>query len=90
MAWHDAEFLGSLSSVAPRTVDAYRRDLAGFAEWAERGDVHGPEDVDRLLLRRYVAHLATRQYAKRQGVWMRRIPGLTIVIGADDLERALA
>ena len=65
MAWHDAEFLGSLSSVAPRTVDAYRRDLAGFAEWAERGDVHGPEDVDRLLLRRYVAHLATRQYAKR-------------------------
>ena len=65
MAWHDAEFLGSLSSVAPRTVEAYRRDLAGFAEWAERGGVHGPEDVDRLLLRRYVAHLATRHYAKR-------------------------
>jgi site-specific recombinase XerD len=65
MAWHDAEFLGSLSSVAPRTVDAYRRDLAGFAEWAERGGVHGPEAVDRTLLRRYVAHLSTRRYAKR-------------------------
>ena len=65
MAWHDAEFLGSLSSVAPRTVEAYRRDLAGFAEWAERGGVHGPEAVDRTLLRRYVAHLATRRYAKR-------------------------
>jgi len=65
MAWHDAEFLGSLSSVAPRTVEAYRRDLAGFAEWAERGGAHGPEGVDRLLLRRYVAHLATRRYAKR-------------------------
>jgi site-specific recombinase XerD len=65
MAWHDAEYLGSLSSVAPRTVEAYRRDLAGFAEWAERGGVHGPADVDRLLLRRYVAHLATRHYAKR-------------------------
>ncbi|MFL6205769.1 MAG: tyrosine recombinase [Acidimicrobiales bacterium] len=65
MAWHDAEFLGSLSSVAPRTVEAYRRDLAGFAEWAERGGVHGPEQVDRLLLRRYVAHLTTRHYAKR-------------------------
>jgi len=51
--------------VAPRTVEAYRRDLAGFAEWAERGGVHGPADVDRLLLRRYVAHLATRRYAKR-------------------------
>jgi integrase/recombinase XerC len=65
MAWHDAEFLGSLSSVAPRTVEAYRRDLAGFAEWAERGGVRGPEEVDRTLLRRYVAHLATRRYAKR-------------------------
>ena len=65
MAWHDAEFLGSLSSVAPRTVEAYRRDLAGFAEWAERGDVRGPEAVDRVLLRRYVAHLASRRYAKR-------------------------
>ena len=65
MAWHDAEFLGSLSSVAPRTVEAYRRDLAGFAEWAERGGAHGPADVDRVLLRRYVAHLATRHYAKR-------------------------
>ena len=65
MAWHDAEFLGSLSSVAPRTVEAYRRDLAGFAEWAERGGVQGPDGVDRLLLRRYVAHLATRRYAKR-------------------------
>jgi site-specific recombinase XerD len=65
MAWHDAEFLGSLSSVAPRTVEAYRRDLAGFAEWAERGGVDGPAGVDRVLLRRYVAHLATRRYAKR-------------------------
>ena len=65
MAWHDAEFLGSLSSVAPRTVEAYRRDLAGFAEWAERGGVARPEDVDGTLLRRYVAHLATRRYAKR-------------------------
>jgi integrase/recombinase XerC len=65
MAWHDAEFLGSLNAAAPRTVDAYRRDLAGFVEWAERGGIHGPEAVDRTLLRRYVAHLSTRRYAKR-------------------------
>ena len=65
MAWHEAEFLGSLGSVAPRTLEAYGRDLAGFAEWARRGEVHGPEQVDRVLLRRYVAHLATRRYAKR-------------------------
>jgi site-specific recombinase XerD len=65
MAWHEAEFLGSLGSVAPRTLEAYGRDLAGFAEWAGRGGVHGPEQVDRLLLRRYIAHLSTRRYAKR-------------------------
>jgi site-specific recombinase XerD len=51
--------------VAPRTVEAYRRDLVGFAEWAQRGDITGPDGVDRLVLRRYVAHLATRRYAKR-------------------------
>ncbi len=65
MGWHEEEFLASLGSVAPRTVEAYGRDLAGFAAWAGRGDVHGPEQVDRVLLRRYVAHLATRRYAKR-------------------------
>jgi integrase/recombinase XerC len=65
MGWHEEEFLGSLGSVAPRTVEAYGRDLAGFATWAERGGVHGPDQVDRVLLRRYVAHLATRRYAKR-------------------------
>jgi site-specific recombinase XerD len=65
MAWDDGEFLRSLTSVAPRTLDAYRRDLAGFTAWAERGDVRGPDAVDRTLLRRYVAHLTTRRYARR-------------------------
>jgi site-specific recombinase XerD len=65
MAWHEGDFLASLTSVAPRTVEAYGTDLAGFATWAERGGVSGPEDVDRTLLRRYVAHLSTRRYAKR-------------------------
>jgi site-specific recombinase XerD len=65
MAWREEEFLGSLGSVAPRTAEAYGRDLAGFVEWAARGGVHGPQDVDRALLRRYVAHLATRRFAKR-------------------------
>jgi site-specific recombinase XerD len=65
MAWHEGDFLASLTSVSPRTVEAYRSDLAGFVEWAGRGGVTGPADVDRTLLRRYVAHLATRRYAKR-------------------------
>jgi integrase/recombinase XerC len=65
MGWHQREFLASLTSVAPRTIDAYRRDLAGFAEWAERGGHDGPTRVDRTLLRRYIAHLNSRRYARR-------------------------
>jgi integrase/recombinase XerC len=65
MGWHEGDFLASLTSVAPRTVEAYGTDLAGFVQWAARGGVTGPEDVDRTLLRRYVAHLSTRRYAKR-------------------------
>ena len=65
MAWHEEAFLSSLTSVAPRTVEAYGRDLAHFVEWAARGGIDAPERVDRTTLRRYVAHLATRRYAKR-------------------------
>jgi site-specific recombinase XerD len=65
MAWSERDFVASLTSVAPRTIDAYARDLAGFAAWAADSGVHGPDAVDRLLLRRYVAHLAATRYAKR-------------------------
>jgi site-specific recombinase XerD len=65
MAWHEGDFLASLTSVAPRTVEAYGTDLAGFVAWAERGGITAPHDVDRTLLRRYVAHLSTRRYARR-------------------------
>jgi integrase/recombinase XerC len=65
MVWHEREFLSSLTSVAPRTVEAYQRDLAGFATWACEHGVGGPEAVDRLVLRRYVAHLAASGYARR-------------------------
>ena len=65
MAWHEREFLASLTSVAPRTLEAYGSDLAGFVTWAGRGGVDDPRGVDRTLLRRFVAHLSTRRYAKR-------------------------
>ncbi|HJR25212.1 MAG TPA: tyrosine-type recombinase/integrase [Acidimicrobiales bacterium] len=65
MAWHEQDFLASLTAMSPRTVEAYGSDLAGFVEWAERGDVADPDAVDRTLLRRYIAHLATRRYARR-------------------------
>src|SRR3546814_7725133 len=65
MGWEGRDFLGSLTSVASRTIDAYRRDLAAFVVWAERGGLSGPGSVDRLVLRRYIASLSTRRYARR-------------------------
>ncbi|GAC1518090.1 MAG: tyrosine recombinase XerC [Acidimicrobiales bacterium] len=65
MAWDVEEFARSLTGVAPATVVAYGSDLAGFVDWASRSGVAGPADVDRLLLRRYLASLGTRRYAKR-------------------------
>jgi site-specific recombinase XerD len=39
-------------------------DLAAFAEWMSRSDVDGPETVDRIHLRRYLASLGTRKLAR--------------------------
>lgn len=65
MGWSERDFLTSLTSVGPRTVEAYGRDLTGFVTWAEQQGASAPRAVDRLLLRRYVAHLASAGYAKR-------------------------
>ena len=65
MDWRIDEFVAALTSVAPATVDAYRRDVVAFSTWAERGGVAGPGGVDRLLLRRYLASLTSRGRAKR-------------------------
>lgn len=59
------DFALSLTAASANTIQAYRRDVELFADWAQRGGVDGPEDVDRLLLRRYLAHLSTRRYARR-------------------------
>ena len=64
-AWRLDAFVASLTSSSANTVDAYRRDVQAFAEWAERGAIVDPARVDRTLLRRYVAHLTTRRFAKR-------------------------
>lgn len=60
--WQFPEFLASLTSLAPATVDAYRADLAGFGVWLERAGIADPTAVDRRTLRRYLASLTTRGY----------------------------
>ena len=51
--------------LSPHTLDAYARDLAQFGEWANRARVVDLMDVDRRLIRRYVAYLTERRYARR-------------------------
>jgi len=63
--WRLDEFADSLTSSSTNTVAAYSSDLRLFAEWVERAGVVSPADVDRVVLRRYVASLTTRQFAKR-------------------------
>ncbi|MCB1247624.1 MAG: tyrosine-type recombinase/integrase [Acidimicrobiia bacterium] len=51
--------------LSPHTIDAYRRDLAAFAQFCDRYGVDAISDVDRVVVRRFVANLSTRGYAPR-------------------------
>ena len=62
--WEIEAFRRSVGGLSPASVRAYSSDAARFAEWAGRGGAEGPADVDRIVLRRYLAYLATRRYAK--------------------------
>ncbi len=63
--WRLEEFIASLTSSSPNTVSAYRTDVERFVHWADEAEVDQPGEVDRLLLRRYVAHLSSGDYARR-------------------------
>jgi integrase/recombinase XerC len=58
-------FVRSLVGQSPATRRAYEADVAAFIEWLGRADIRAPGSVDRLLLRRYLAYLTTRRYARR-------------------------
>lgn len=62
------KFLLSCSAergLSPHTFAAYRSDLAQFVEWADRARVTTLDQIDDRLLRRYVAFLGQRRYARR-------------------------
>jgi integrase/recombinase XerC len=63
--WRVEEFTRSLTAAAPATVEAYGRDLSAFVTWAERLGLGSPGDVQRTTVRRYLAFLATRGFARR-------------------------
>jgi integrase/recombinase XerC len=62
--WEFAAYRRSVGGLSPASVRAYATDAERFAEWAERGGADGPADVDRVMLRRYLAFLATRHYSR--------------------------
>jgi integrase/recombinase XerC len=51
--------------LSPHTLAAYGSDLAQFRTWAARAGLTTLEEVDRRLLRRHVAYLSERGYARR-------------------------
>jgi integrase/recombinase XerC len=63
--WDLVGWLGTLTRVTASTRAVYRRDMRDAISWLERAGCHSPESVDRLVLRRYLAHLDTRGYARR-------------------------
>ena len=62
--WDVEGFVASLTGSSPHTRKAYESDLRQFVAWAERGGAAGPEAVDHLVLRRYLAYLTTRGMAR--------------------------
>src|SRR3954468_11582851 len=63
--WQLDAFSSSLTAAAPATLAAYRRDLERFTRWAGEQGVAGPEAVDRMVLRRYLAALTAEGKARR-------------------------
>ncbi|HET9060699.1 MAG TPA: tyrosine-type recombinase/integrase [Acidimicrobiales bacterium] len=64
-AWREQDWARSLTELSAATVKAYCTGVENFVDWAERGGVSGPAAVDHRLLRRYLAYLATRRYARQ-------------------------
>ncbi len=63
MSWLIDRYVLALGRYSNATVAAYAKDVMTFAQWAGRSGLHGPQEVDRMLLRRYLAFLDTRGYA---------------------------
>ena len=64
-AWRLESFVRAHSSLSAHTLSAYSSDVRLFAEWVARSGVTAPAAVTRTLVRRYVAYLSTREFARR-------------------------
>jgi hypothetical protein len=62
--WAVELWLRSLTNLSTNTVAAYRSDLGRFVAWAWDQDIPGPEAVDHLTVRRFVAEMRDRRTPK--------------------------
>jgi integrase/recombinase XerD len=82
------DFISLEQGLSPRTQEAYRRDLARFAEYAEAKSVTAPADVNARLLREYVYHLkdlglspaSIRRNVSAVRTWFRFLIGDGIIV----------
>ena len=65
MSWLVDDFERSLTASSVNTRMAYRSDVLRFVHWAEEAGFVEPKNIDRLVLRRYLAYLASEGFAKR-------------------------
>lgn len=59
------ERLSAQRNLSPHTVSAYRGDLSQFLAFVAESGLTGWEGVDRVVIRRYLAHLDASGYARR-------------------------
>jgi integrase/recombinase XerC len=64
LRWRTDEFAASLAGRSAHTRCAYEHDVAEFVAWAERGGCADPPGLDHRTLRRYLAYLDTRGFAR--------------------------
>lgn len=62
---HIDAFIKSLTGVSPSTQSVYRRDLVAFGEWIDEVGVGALSTIDRRVVRRYLAYLDQKNYARR-------------------------
>ena len=65
LRWRLDAWVMSLTDLSDASKRAYRNGVGAFAVWAQRAGVRDPATVTRLTLRRYLAYMATRHYARQ-------------------------
>jgi integrase/recombinase XerC len=65
VSWAVDEFVASLAGQSTHTREAYEGDVRQFVAWATRGGCPSPAQLDHATLRRYLAYLTTRGFARR-------------------------